>query len=101
MKLENNSNNVEKERWKRWTESMEKVALEIRRQDERGVIEQAKIDGEKIGIEKGMEKGIEIGIEKGKMEEKKEFAISLSKLGWSKEQISQILKISEDEVGKF
>ncbi|OHD11046.1 MAG: hypothetical protein A2Y41_02835 [Spirochaetes bacterium GWB1_36_13] len=71
--------------------------ISIYRQDERGRLEQAKIDGEKIGIEKG----IEIGMEKGKMEEKKEFAMSLSKLGWSKEQISQILKISEDEVGKY
>ncbi|HCL57198.1 MAG TPA: hypothetical protein DHW82_09360 [Spirochaetia bacterium] len=62
------------------------------RQDERGRIEQAKIDGEKIGVEKGK-------IE-GKMEEKKEVAQSLSELGWTKVQIAKIIKVSEDEVGK-
>ncbi|OHD13041.1 MAG: hypothetical protein A2Y41_04495 [Spirochaetes bacterium GWB1_36_13] len=57
--------------------------IAIYRQDERGRIEQAKMDGLKEGEEIGIEKG---KIE-GKIEEKKEVAQNLLKLGWTNAQI--------------
>ena len=76
---------------------MEQVAREIHRQDERGRIEQAKMDGLKEGEEIGIEKG---KIE-GKIEVKKEVAQNLLKLGWTNAQIAKIIKVSEDEVEKY
>jgi len=45
--------NENEKKWKRYVESMEKVAREIHRQDERGRIEQAKIDGKIEGLKEG------------------------------------------------
>jgi len=55
--------------------------IAINRQDERGRIEQAKIEG--------------------KIEEKKEIAKNLLEMGWTKSQIAKIIKVSENEVGIY
>ena len=69
------------------------------RQDERGRIEQAKIDakieglkeGEEIGIEKGKMEGEKLGIEKGKMEGKIETAKNFHRMGLSIEEVKKYL----------
>ena len=58
-----------------------------------------KIDAAKSeGIKLGEEKGIEIGIEKGSMETQKSIILTLSKKGYSPEDISTMLDIPLKEV---
>ena len=76
-------------------------------------IQNAKVEGEKIGIEKGEKIGIEkgklegekIGIEKGKAEGANEKAIEVAKkmlsMGLSIEQISEATGLSIDDLRKL
>ena len=58
-----------------------------------------KIDAAKSeGIKLGEEKGIEIGIEKGLLEKQKSIILTLSKKGYSAEEISTMLDIPLKDV---
>jgi len=55
-------------------------------------------EGEELGMEIGKELGKELGMEIGKLEEKKEIAQSLKKMGLSNEQISEATGLSAEEI---
>ena len=58
---------------------------------------EGKIEGKKEGIEEG----IKNGIKRGKEEAKIQIARRMSKLGFNVKEISEIMKISEEDVNKM
>ena len=58
---------------------------------------EGKIEGKKEGIEEG----IKNGIKRGKEEAKIQIARRMSKLGFDVKEISEIMKISEEDVNKM
>ncbi|BDC98477.1 hypothetical protein [Persicobacter psychrovividus] len=85
--------------------NIEDHQLKIQR-DLFNVIETAKSEAEKVGIEKGekigIEKGEKIGIEKGAQNEKTEFIKSLIQMNvLTDTQIAQSARVTEDQVKKI
>jgi predicted transposase/invertase (TIGR01784 family) len=66
-------------------------------QDERGRIEYALEEGEKIGVEKGKQLGIDIG----KDEKTREMAKAMKIKGYPIEEISELTKIPKEEIEKL
>jgi predicted transposase/invertase (TIGR01784 family) len=71
-------------------------------QDERGRIQYALEEGEKIGMEKGEKKGYEkgekVGINKGRDENAREMAKTMKIKGYPLEEISELTKIPREEI---
>jgi predicted transposase/invertase (TIGR01784 family) len=70
-------------------------------QDERGRIEYALEEGEKIGIEKGKKIGIEEGEKKGYDKKAREMAKTMKMKGYPIEEISALTQIPEEEIERL
>ncbi|MDQ1351856.1 MAG: hypothetical protein QG657_2162, partial [Acidobacteriota bacterium] len=71
-------------------------------QDERGRIEYAMEEGERVGMEKGekigLKKGEKIGLEKGKFEEKQSIARAMLKEGMKPEAVARLTGLTIDDI---
>ena len=59
------------------------------------------MENRNIGRKEGREEGIRNGIKRGKEEAKIQIARRMSKLGFDVKEISEIMKISEEDVNKM
>ena len=74
-------------------EAAEKIQM-----DNLSALRQSHLDGIEIGREEGREEGIALGEERGKLEEKREIARNLLKIGLPIDQIVLATDLSKQEI---